>query len=91
MRFGLIWPDGSLTDIQPNPPEARPTARVVEVHSLPRERGPYRYDEAGKAAVAAPELRPRSLEDARTMLLARGGQAPQWAKDLVTKAANEIA
>ncbi len=89
MRFGLSWPDGSLTDIQSNPPEAPSGARVVEVHALPRERGPYRYDEAKKAAVA--ERRPRSMEDARTLLLARGEQAPQWAKDLVAEAADEIA
>jgi hypothetical protein len=87
--FGLLWPNGALSDIQHNR-IARNGAITVEVASIPRERGVYRYDVTTKAAVLAPELAPRSLEDAKLLLLAQGQNAPQWAKDLVTEAVLRI-
>lgn len=84
--FGLLWPNGTLTDIQHNA-VPREGAQVVEVVSVPRERGTLRYDSSTKKAVLAPELAPRSLEDAKLLVLAQGQAAPQWAKDMVAQAA----
>jgi hypothetical protein len=87
--FGLLWPDGSLSDVQHNPIN-RPGAKTVEVLSVPKTRGPMRYDAATKAATAAPPGAARTLQDAMLLMLVRGNQAPQWARDLAEAEAKTI-